>query len=248
MILSPLTLTDPKSSDIWEIANTPLLWACALGVFAVIILQTVLYVRAARGAAPGIEMPMSEVRSSFRAGAVASIGPSLAVVIVAISLLALFGTPAVLLRIGLVGSAGAETASAGIASTTMGAELGGSGYTQQVFAVAFTAMSLSGAMWMLSALILIPILKRGKKTLATRNPAIMALLPTAALLGAFSMLTIAELPKSAVHVVAVVISAGVMGICLFIAKRFDLRWLREWSLGIAILVTLTSVYFIHTGS
>lgn len=248
MAASILKFAEPQSTDIWAVANTPFLWFCALGVFAVIVVQTILYMRATRSAAAGIEMPIDEIKNSFRAGAVASIGPSLAVVIVAISLLALFGTPAVLLRISLVGSVAAETASAGIASTTMGAELGGASYTQQVFAVAFAAMSLSGGMWMLATLILTPILKRGKNTLASKNPAIMALLPTAALLGAFSMLTVTELPKSPVHVIAVVVSASVMGICIFVAKRFGIRWLREWALGIAILTTLTIVYFIHTAS
>lgn len=43
-------------------------------------------------------MPASELKQAFRSGAVASIGPSLTVVLVAIALLALFGTPAVLAR------------------------------------------------------------------------------------------------------------------------------------------------------
>lgn len=241
-----LALGDPNSTDIWALANTPVLWFCTIGVFVVICVQTVLYVRAARVAAPAIGMPTSELKQSFRAGAVASIGPSLAVVLVAIALLALFGTPAVLVRIGLIGSAQAEVGSASAAALSMGAELGGATYTQQVFAVAFMAMSLSGAMWMLCALIFTPILKRGGKTLATRNPVAMALIPTAALLGAFSALAVGEMPKSPVHLTLVVISAGVMALCLFIAHHFKLTWLREWALGFAIIISLVAAYFLHT--
>ena len=80
---------DPSSTNIWAIANTPFLWICILGVFAVIFVQTVLYAKAATAAAPHIEMPVRELKEAFRAGAVASIGPSLAVVLVAIALLAL---------------------------------------------------------------------------------------------------------------------------------------------------------------
>lgn len=239
---------DPASTDIWAVANSPILWVCALGVFAVIFVQTILYVRAAKAAAPGIGMPMREVKESFRAGAVASIGPSLAVVIVAISLLALFGTPAVLVRIGLIGSAATETASAGIAATSMGAELGSASYTQQVFAVAFVAMSLSGGMWMLSTLIMTPFLKRGSATLAKRNPAAMALIPSAALIGAFSMLSVAETSKSSTHVLVVLISAATMGLCLLIARLLNARWLKEWALGIAIIVALICAFLIHTAS
>lgn len=241
----PLQAT-PGSTDILALANSPLVWICALGVFAVICFQSLVYVRAARKAGPEIGMEASEIKGAFRAGAVASVGPSLAVVLVAIALLALFGTPAVLVRIGLIGSAAAETASAGIAANTAGATLGGADYTQQIFALAFIAMSLSGAMWMLATLILTPVLKRGSKSLARVNPAAMAIIPCAALLGAFSMLTLTELPKSGVHVVTVAVSAAVMAACLHAAARFRIRWLREWALGIAIIVALIVAYASHT--
>ena len=244
--LPAMALADPSSTEIWPLANNPVLWICALGVFAVIFVQTVLYVRAARAAAPHVEMPRRELTEAFRAGAVASIGPSLAVVLVAIALLALFGTPAVLLRIGLIGSAQAETASAQLSATTMGATLGGELYTQQVFAVAFITMSLSGGMWMLSTLLLTPVLKRGGKSLARKNPAVMALIPTAALIAAFSSLSIAELPKSAIHASLIFISAGLMGLMLLLAKLLNAGWLREWALGISIIISLTAAYFMHT--
>lgn len=61
----------------------------------------------------------SELKTAFRSGAIASVGPSLAVVIVAISLLALFGTPAVLVRIGLIGSAAFETGAGWILATLL---------------------------------------------------------------------------------------------------------------------------------
>lgn len=237
---------DPDSTDIWALANSPVLWLCALGVFAVIFVQCVLYTRAVKKAAPHVDMPLAEVKESFRAGAVASIGPSLAVVLVAIALLALFGTPAVLVRIGLIGSAAAETGSASISASTMGAALGGESYTQQVFGVAFMAMSLSGAMWMICTLIMTPLLRKGGNNLAKRNPAVMALVPTAALLGAFSALTIAELPKSNVHMILVFISAAMMGLCLYLAKVLQLKWLKEWALGISIVVSIIAAYFLHT--
>ncbi|GAA1593559.1 MULTISPECIES: DUF5058 family protein [Leucobacter] len=243
---APYRFADPGSTDIWAIANSPILWVFALGVFGVIFVQTFLYIRAARTAAAGIDMPLKEIRESYRAGAVASIGPSLAVVLVAIALLALFGTPAVLVRIGLIGSAATETASAGIAATSMGAELGADSYTQQVFAVAFMAMSLSGGMWMLCTLLLTPILKRGSQTLGKRNPAVMALIPAAALLGAFSMLAVAETGKSSLHLLLVLISAGVMALCLLIAKLLQLKWLKEWALGFSILVALFVAFLLHT--
>jgi hypothetical protein len=63
-------------------ANSPFLWVCALAVFGVIILQTVIYMRVARAAGPDFGFTGEDRRTSFRSGAVAAVGPSLAIVIV----------------------------------------------------------------------------------------------------------------------------------------------------------------------
>lgn len=236
--MNPYTLVDGASTDILSVANLPVLWLCALGVFAVIVLQTVIYVRAARVAAPAAGMTAGELRTSFRAGAVSAIGPSLAVALVAVALLTVFGTPAVLVRIGLIGSVSFETGAAGIAAGTMGADLGGPSYTQDVFAVAFMAMSLGGAMWMLATLVLTPLLKRGDVNLRRVNPAVMTVVPGAALLGAFFALGFGELPKSGHHVVAFLASAAAMTVCLAAAAVLKRPWIREWALGVAILTAL----------
>lgn len=229
---------DPNSTDILSLADSPIMWACAAGIFLVIILQSVIYLRAIRKAAAAADLTPTQVNQSVRTGAVAAIGPSLAVALVAISLLPLFGTPAVLTRIGLVGSAAFDVAAAGIAAKTQGAQLGGDTYTVKVFALAFAAMTLGGLVWMVSTLILTPILSKGGQTLAKVNPAVMSIIPGAALLGAFFTLAFGETLKSSTHIVAIVTSAAAMGICLYLAKRFDAAWLREWGLGFAIVIAL----------
>jgi hypothetical protein len=234
--------------DLASYADSPVLWVIILGVFAVIILQSVIYMRAAAQAGPDLDFSREDLRDSLRSGGVAAIGPSMAVVIVAIALLALFGTPAVLVRIGLVGSAATETASASLAAGTMGAELGGSGWTPEVFAVAFFAMGMSGGMWMVAALVLTPLLKRGDSHLRNVNPALMAVVPSAALLGAFASLGVAELPKSSAHVITVLVSAAIMGVCLALARALRADWLREWGLGLAILGALVVAYLVHHGT
>ncbi|WP_017590171.1 DUF5058 family protein [Nocardiopsis ganjiahuensis] len=237
--------TADGATDLLSVANSPVIWLCALGVFAAIFVQTFVYMRAARTVGPEVGMSRTDLTGAFRAGAVASIGPSLAVVLVAVALLALFGTPAVLARIGLIGSAGTEVASAGIATGTAGATLGGTGYDASVFALAFIAMSLSGGMWMLATLLLTPVLERGGKKLASANPALMAILPCGALLGAFSMLTVTEIPKSGIHLVTVIASAGVMVGCLLLARALDARWLKEWALGFSVIAALAVAYLAH---
>ena len=78
----------------------------------------------------------------------------------------------------------------------LGAELGGDTYTQQVFAIAFFAMSLGGAMWMLATLVFTPLHKRGGHRLATVNPLVMTIVPASALLAAFISLGWPKRPRA----------------------------------------------------
>ncbi|MEI2775836.1 MAG: DUF5058 family protein [Tetrasphaera sp.] len=234
---------NPASTDIGPVALHPLLWVAMAGVFGVILLQSIIYYRAIRRAGPAVDLTPDQVSASVRSGAVAAIGPSLAVALVAISLLPLFGTPAVLTRIGLVGSAAFDVAAAGMAAGTQNAELGGPTYTQKVFAIGFSAMTLGGLAWMLSALILTPILAKGDKSLRKVDPTIMLIVPGAAMLGAFFTLTLAEGLKSRVHLTLLFVSAATMGLCLLGATHLNKPFLREWGLGIAIVVALTVAHF-----
>ncbi|HLR44638.1 MAG TPA: DUF5058 family protein [Brevibacterium sp.] len=240
-----MLLTQGSSTDIGAVANAPLLWALALAVMGVVVLQSIIYMGAVRRNAAAADMSQDEVRKAFRAGGVAAIGPSLAVVLVAVALLPLFGTPPILVRIGLIGSAATEVASAEVAARSMGSGLSGGDYTVDVFVVALMSMSLSGAMWMLATLIMTPLLKRGSAKLAEVNPALMSIVPSAALLAAFAALTLTEFPKSSAHIIAVAGSAVTMGICLAIARALDIAWLREWALGFSILAGLFCAYFAH---
>ena len=221
-------VTASGSADYIGLANAPILWILALAVMGVVVVQSLIYMSAVKKNAESAGMSRQEVRSAFRAGGVAAIGPSLSVVLVAIALLPLFGTPPVIVRVGLIGSAATEVASASLAAGTMGANLGDETFTRGVFIVALMAMSLSGAGWMISTLILTPIFKRSSNRLEKVNPALMSIIPGAALLAAFAALTFRELPKSPTHVVAVVVSAVAMSICLFLARTFKQNWLKEW--------------------
>src|SRR5699024_930021 len=157
-----------------------------------VILQSLICMISDKRNAESAGMSQQEVNRAFRAGGIAALGPSVAIVMVAIALLPLVATPAVLTRVRLMGSAATGVASSSHRSDTMGAQLGSENYTVPVFVVALTAMSISGAGWMIAALILTPIFKRSSEKLEQINPALMTIVPVAALLAAFAALTFRE--------------------------------------------------------
>lgn len=235
-----LSTLDPGSPDFLAAANVPVMWIAVIGVFLVVTAQTVIYFLAVRRAAPAVGMTPSDVTRSFRSGAVAALGPSLAVALIAITLVSVFGTPGALTRIGLIGSAAFEVAGASIAAGAQGVELGGEGYTQQVFAGVLLALSLAGSGWMLVTLIATPLLKRGTNKLqsgsSARAAGAMAIIPTAALLGAFATFGIQQLQRGLAATIVVIVSALTMVVCLWIAKSAKQPWLREWGLGFGVIV------------
>jgi len=233
---------DPTSTSILGAANSLVLWIAVVGVFTVIIIQSVIYFRAVKRAAPAVGMSDSDVTTAFRAGAVASIGPSLAVCLIAITLVSVFGTPGVLTRIGLIGSAAFDVAAAGIASNASGATLGGAGYTQAVFANVLLCIAVAGGGWMIVTLIVTPLFKRGTGKIASsgtsKGAAVMAIIPMAALMGAFCAMAVQQAAKGAAASLVIATGAAASALFLWIAKRFHQHWLREWALGFSLAIAL----------
>lgn len=243
---SVVTALDPGSLDVMSAASSPILWVSAIGVFAVIGIQSIIYFRAVKKAAPSVGMSADDVTRSYRAGVIASIGPSLAVCLIAIALISVLGTPAVLIRIGLIGSAPYEVASASIVAGTQGATLGGDGFTQQVFATALLSMGIAGSMWMIVTLIATPLLKRGNRRIEGKSAATMAIISTAALMGAFITFAVKHAADGIASMLVTVCSGLVMAMCLLLAKATGWLWLREWALGIAIILSLAVAYALTT--
>src|SRR5690625_7567349 len=89
----PSVMNPETSTDIWAVAQSPIVWICALAVFVIVLDQSLIYMRAARHAAEDVGISKKDLKRGLRYGAVASIGPSLSVVLVEIALLPIFCTP-----------------------------------------------------------------------------------------------------------------------------------------------------------
>ena len=226
-------------------ANMPVIWLLAGAVFLVIVVQAVLFYRFAKSVATEEKLAPSDMRVAMRAGAISAIGPSLAVAIVAIGLIPVFGTPAVLMRIGMVGSVPYELAAANAAAGSLGVQLGGEGYDGVAFATVFFTMACGAAVWMMSVLLGAKSMGTLSAKVSSWKPWVMNTVPTAALLAAFSYLALNQAKAGMENIAVMVASALVMVAVQIIAQRKNASRLREWALGISmtagILVAMTLV-------
>ena len=131
----------------------------------------------------------------------------------------------------------------------MGSGLGDPGVDGNMLVTMLLALAISGSGWMVVTLVMTPIMKRSMaagtstRTARTRS-ARWAVLPTAALIGAFFTMGLKEVAASSGGAIVFGTSALVMLVLTLLAKRLNKPTLLEFALGAAMIVAIAVGYFI----
>ena len=234
-------------AQVMQTANSFPLWIIAALVISVVVFQAIIFIRLASRTASSVGMTSLEVKSAIRTGAISSLGPSFAIVIVAISLLTLIGDPVTLIRIGIIGSAPIETVGASIGAQAAGSELGSASFTEEAFTNAVWVMCLGGMGWLLFTALFTKSLGKIQSKIASKgnkSVLLMQSVSTAAMIGAFSYLGSGEMVKGLNESIVLVAAFLVMPVILWASTKLKQSWIREWSLGLVIVVGISVGYFI----
>lgn len=230
-----------------DLANGSVVWLFAALIMFIVIFQGIKFIHLATKASKEEGMSKKEVNSALKTGAIAAIGPSFGIVIVAISLIAFLGDPLTLMRIGIIGSAPIESVGASLGAEAYGADLGGSGYNLEAFTTVVWTLSFGGVGWLVFTALATKSLSRTEKKITSKSEKskkIMGIVTTAAMVAAFGNLASGEMIKGFSYIIVVIVSALIMLICISLADKRQMNWLREWSLGFSILISLVVGYFI----
>lgn len=234
-------------SDTMNLANSFPIWIFATIIIGIVIFQSIKFIQLAVKASKNVGMTQKEVKGAIKTGAIAAIGPSVAIVIVAISLIAFLGDPLTLIRIGIIGSAPIESVGATFGAQAYGAELGGTGYNREAFTTVAWVLCLGGIGWLVFTALATKSLSKVETKLTNkskRSKQIMGIVTTAAMVAAFGNLASAEMIKGLAPIVVVIAASAAMIGLTKLADKFKLNWLREWTLGISILFSLLIGYFV----
>ena len=233
--------------QVLKTANSLPLWIISALVISIVVFQAIVFIRLAAKTAPAVGMSGREVKSAIRTGAISSLGPSFAIVIVAISLLALIGSPVTLMRIGIIGSAPTEMIGASMGAEAAGVELGSADFTEQAFTTAVWVMCLGGMGWLLVTAIFTKSLGKMQTKIASKGEKSVTLLQmvsTAAMIGAFSYLGSSQMIAGISEALVLFVAFLIMPVILWASRKFKMNWIREWSLGLVIVVGISVGYFI----
>lgn len=224
--------------DYMKIANHPLMWMAVMVNVAVVFVQSILFVKKSLSTGEQMGLTKGQMRVAIKTSAISSIGPSFVILVGMISLMKTIGSPMAWMRLTLIGSVSHELMGVGFAADAMGTKVGDPGFTEAVFAVALWVSATGAVCWPLfTGLFTHKIDKfRGRATGGNKN--LLAIASTAASLGAFAYLVSDSLVTEKIYKLdsyslACIFGAVIMYALMVINKRFDMKWINEWGLSIA---------------
>ena len=100
-------------------------------------------------------------------------------------------------------------------------------------------MILGSIGWVIFATLTANRMDRIQEKLSGGNAAMLTVIASSAIIGAFSAMTANHLVRLNKNAVAAVLGGVIMGILIQIAEKKNVKWLHEWALTIAILAGMT---------
>jgi hypothetical protein len=225
------------SENVLQVANSLGVWLMAAPIVIIALLQAYLYYRQIHKTAEIVGLTHDQLKHAFRAGAVTAIGPSIAIFIIMVGLMSVIGAPMAWMRLAVIGAAPTELTAATIGADAAGVEFGGAGYDLQAMAISWWTMAINGVGWLFLVGIFTHKLEGFREKMGGGDPAWLAVLTAAAMIGVFGYLNSRNIIALNGPLTAAVVGGVSMVILLNVAKKA--RWLKEYTLGIAMLIGMT---------
>ena len=219
------------------VQNSVGMWLASGVMIAVIVVQSVLFMREALIGARKYEIPRETCMKSIRAAFFTSIGPALSPAIVMVGLVMIVGVPTAWMRLCDVGAARSELGMIGIAADLIGVKPNTPQFDLRAYSYAMWGMAFNNFGWMAVALLLTHRMTGIVSALGKKyNEKRIAYCTVGASIGLFGYLLANQLviaPKMD-KTVAALSAAAAMLFIVYGLKKY--RRLKEFSLGIAMIV------------
>lgn len=218
-----------------QIINRWDIWLCCAIMIAMVVAQSVVFLRNALREAERLEINAPRRHSAIRAACISAVGPSLSPVVIALSMMAIVGAPSAWMNLNNIGAARTELANIAIGAGFAGVESLTGNIGLQAWSYALWTCALNGAGWMLVVFFLNHRMDQITQSLYKRyDKALISTLMGAAVTGLFCYLLGNQIVnKSWDYYLAAAISGGCMLVLVRFCKKSHV--LQEISLGISML-------------
>lgn len=226
--------------DINAVANSWPIWVCACISVGIVFVQSLLYAKEGKKHAPMVGLTNSDCNKALRSGAFAAIGPSIATVIVIMSMIAVIGAPVSWIRLSMIGSAATELSAAQISASALGVTLGGEGYGLVEMATAWFTMAINGCGWLIVVVLFTHRMGKLRDKVGGGDSVWLAIITSTACVGLMCDMVGGYLIKFSAQTIAALVGGASMYGFVLLSKRY--KRLKEFSLGFALIVGLVAGY------
>lgn len=235
--------------EVLSVANASALWLISVLIVIIVLFQSLLYVRLSFKVAGELNYPIAKCKEALKVGMVSAIGPSVAIFIVMVGMMSVVGTPITWLRLSIIGAAPTELTAATVGAKAIGVEFGSPEYDLHALSVSFWTMTINGTGWLLVTTLFTHKLEGIRQKLGGGNQRWLGVLSIAAALGCFGFL-ISNTTVGVIHKFqegapralgpGYAMVAGAIGMMLAVKASHKFAWLREYTLGIAMVVGMVA--------
>ena len=230
-----------------DLANSPLMWLAAGLAVAVVVFQSVLFFRKSLTAAKELGIEKEQVNKAIKSSAIASIGPSIVILVTMISLIVSMGAPISWMRLSFIGSVNYEAMAAGFGAQAMGTTL--ENLTPIAFACGVWVMICGSLGWLIFTFLFTDKMNKVNNLMSKGNAKMVPIISAGAMLGAFANLASGNFFSAegnfafgGAPAVATVVGCLLMMALTKLSKDKGIAWLREWAFAIAMF---TGMFVCH---
>ncbi|TJX14538.1 DUF5058 family protein [Tissierella creatinini] len=220
--------------DYMEIANSLPLWIAAGLAICLAIFQAILFGKKSYESGKNMGLTEHQMKSAMKSSFITSIGPSIVILSGLLSLLVTVGGPMAWMRLSYIGSVMFELMAASFGAEATGVKMGIDPMNEIAFANAVWTMILGSIGWIVFATFSADKMGKFQEKFSKGNKAVIGIISTAAILGAFAALVSPHLLKMNKNSVAAIAGGVIMLVLQLLIKKKKINWLKEWGLAIAL--------------
>lgn len=201
----------------------------------VTLFQAIFFMKKAWKNGLDIGMPKEKLVRGLRSGTITAIAPSFAVLIALVGLIAIVGPALAWLRLSVIGAIMFEGLAADTALTQMGTAVGDAGYGVDAFACIVWVMAIASSGWLILTGLFTHKLEGIRTKVVAGREYLLPVVSVGACLGCFGYQTSKFVITLSRSTISALVSAAVMIVLTIIANKTKIGWIKEWSLGIAMV-------------
>lgn len=222
--------------DYLEMANGPLMWLAAGLAVCLVLVQAFLFARKSYATGLAMGLKKQQLDAAIRSSFIASLGPSVVVLSGLLALLVTVGAPMAWMRLSYIGSVMFELMAAAIGTEAAGVKMNIDPMTTTAFANALWTMITGSIGWIIFATLFADKMDRLQTRMSKGDKGLVGIVAISAMLGSFGSLVSGHLYSLNANTVAAVAGAATMVVLSLVGDKKNIRWLKEWSLAIALSV------------